>query len=172
MLGLKKSGKITSFGIRCQYLSDAFNLCYKLDYIDHIELDLDLNSSTELINAVFKMAYKKNISIFSVLKFELFLKTGNLSTTYNNLTNLLNKGKENFYSDLRNNLPKNEFEYFKFSLRHFGSLNFQSILIPLEAIEKIRDFSTFSKLSFDEEIAIQRSFEPKIYESPKKHSQK
>lgn len=166
---LKQHKIIDSFGIRCQYLTDAIRICNKVDYIDHLEIEIELNTSPELISSVFKMAHKKTIPVFCLLRENSTYLTGNWRIKYNELSNLLQKGIENFTSELEDNMPKKINYPINLMIRKFIPYDFQTLMIAEENIEKLRELSTFTPLTNEEEQVIQKSFEPQMYVSPKKH---
>ena len=54
---LKKTGIVQSVGIHCQFVSDAILLANRIN-IDFIELEIDINTSSDIINSLFKICQR------------------------------------------------------------------------------------------------------------------
>jgi len=166
---LKKEGLINSFGIKCQYLSDAIAISNKYN-IDHIVVDLDINSSSELINTLFKTTTNKSVAVFCTLKVEnSYLEDKNLIV--DELKELLDQGYNQFKTNLDSILGEKDNNILILSLKKFFMYDIQTIIVSNTDIAKINNFYSNSSINIitnSESLAVQQAFEPPKYESPKK----
>ena len=168
---LKERKLIESFGVRCQNSEDALIISKKYD-IDHIEIELDINASTEVLNSIFKISNMKKIAVFSILKDSWPNKSLEPTMKPDHLESLLLEGNDNFEDDLRSKLEGRFKNLTNFAIRKLKVQNFQSIIIPLNTQNLVFDdfqLLFLPGLTHTEEIAYQQSFEPAMYVSPKKH---
>ena len=168
---LKEKNLVESFGIRSQNSEDALIISKKFD-IDHIEIELDINTSTEVINSIFKISNIKKIAIFCILKNSLANKSLESKLKSNHLETLLLEGNSNFEYELSSKLENNSKNLTNFAIRKLKIQNFQSIVIPWNTQNLVFDdiqLLFLPSLTHAEEIAYQQSFEPPMFVSPKKH---
>ena len=160
-----------SFGIHCKSLTDALVICKKVD-IDHLEITVDINTSFELLNSLFKISQNKQIAVFCFLETNLDNKEINSNQKDDSLTILLSKGKEIVNRKIISNLEITEKEFPYLVLRKYIDSNFQSILVHnIDLNEEYYFFKalTHPYLTNDEQSIIQNSLQLHSYESPKNH---
>ena len=166
---VKNTYSINSFGIHCQYLSDALLIC-KHSNINHIEIELEINSSIELINAIFKIVTDKNISVFCSLNDDLKnFKNSNYEST-DSLATLLKAGNIVLEDKISFNFNLKTNEIILLSIMKYLENDFQSVLVPFPDLELLKKyFNCLSKpyLTNDEKNILKNILERQLYDSPK-----
>lgn len=166
---VKKIGLIQSFGIYCQHLSEAIYLANLIN-VDHLEIQIDINSSSELLHTLFKTAKRRNIAIIC---HQQEIVNNNLSVLQNSsdeLVKLLKTGYKIFINKIKtseNSLVNN---VFSLALKKNIMEDFQSITIKISDLEDftyIQETLNYPYLSFNESELLQRLITPDEYPSPK-----
>ena len=166
---LKNEGLITSFGLYCQFLSDAIQLANLLE-LDHLEIEIDINSSPEMVNSILKIAKKRSISVICHQKESISFQKDNNITLNDPLENLLIQGEESFKFNINKNFDNKDEYFFDISLRKNLIGPYQAICLKLKSINVLKiALMSLNKPFLDQnEIElIQNSINPTIYDSPK-----
>ena len=166
---VKSSYSIISLGVHCQYLSDALLIC-KHNNIDHVVIELEIGSSQDLINAIFKIAKVKNITVFCSLN-EFTNNFQNKSINYlNSLSQLLRNGSLVLTEKIGSSFGITSNYTFQLMIEKYLESDFQSILVSfsnLELIKNVIECLSRPYLTNEEKDLLKKILEPPLYDSPK-----
>ncbi len=168
---IKENKLVGSFGIHCNSLADALIICKKVN-IDHLEINIDLNTSFELLNSLFKIAKSKQIAVFCFLETHRYSPDIITEQKIDPLTTLLLQGKENVYKKVITGLEITEKEFSALVLRKYIEYDFQSIFVNSIDLEKnsyLVKALTHPYITNEEQLILQNSLQSYSYESPKGH---
>jgi hypothetical protein len=166
---LKEAKIIDSFGIRCQNITDAILITKSLD-VDHVEIEVDINTSPDLLNGIFKVSEKKDFSILCLQKEKYTNKHKNDKLLNDSIEMLIEDGEKQFTSNLIFNASNSSEILYSIALRKNLANNYQNIALPIkECLELENSISHLSKpyLTINEDLILQKSIESPTYESPK-----
>lgn len=166
---VKETNLVVSIGVHCYSLAQALLACKKIA-IDHLEINVDINSSMEVVHSIFKIAHEKQIAVFCFLNTEFKSTKTTKPENLNPLQELMDEGRDTVHNKIIKSLALAPEDFPTLVLRKYVELEFQSILVKKLDITEEKIFFkalTHPYLTNDEQLVIQNSLQPFTYESPK-----
>ena len=167
---IKDTNFVNSIGIHCHKLADALLFC-KVSEIDHIEIELNINSSLELENSIFKVTEAKNIAVFCHLNDIVENLDEVKHPEINSLAELLNKGNEIINERITSAFFIKEKDLVTLTLRKYLASDFQSFTLAFldkDKIDLLWICLNKPYLTNDDQNILKGALESNIYNSPKK----